>query len=329
MEMGSNVILKNQKLGVSDILRKALIIAAGNINFFVFIVVTSLPLFCFLVYYQPFQQKVQVEISEILKEPASVYFFEDFIFSWSYHEFPIKITPEWNKGFPGELIQLALLYLVPLHLLELGTALMIADLASKIYKEERQMSLKEMVQNQPFDKTRLKAAFITSVYVLVLSTCTELLGFIWSAASYYFVFRYFMHDVLLSFWCLVACVALLTIYLAWNAIWNMSIVISILEGIHGTKAFGLATYLSFGNEWPGFLLMLIFFAWGVSLRLPCLYFGCKERGNAMYVAEISFLCFGNVFKWVVFMIYFYDCKNQVLEKRLMIKAKNRAGDQSC
>lgn len=192
MEMGSNVILKNQKLGVSDILRKALIIAAGNINFFVFIVVTSLPLFCFLVYYQPFQQKFQVEISEILKEPASVYFFEDFIFSWSYHEFPIKITPEWNKGFPGELIQLALLYLVPLHLLELGTALMIADLASKIYKEERQMSLKEMVQNQPFDKTRLKAAFITSVYVLVLSTWTELFGFIWSAASYYFVFRGYM-----------------------------------------------------------------------------------------------------------------------------------------
>nr|XP_011467190.1 PREDICTED: uncharacterized protein LOC105352276 [Fragaria vesca subsp. vesca] len=205
----------------------------------------------------------------------------------------------------------------------------ISSLASKMYNEDRQMTLKEMVHNQPFDKNRLIASLITSVYVLVLSTCSVILGFIWSAASYYFVFRYLLHDVLLSLWCLVACLALLTIYLAWNAIWNMIILISILEGLHGTKAFGLAIYVSFGNEWAGFLLMLIFFASEVSLRLPCLYFGCKERWNPIYVAEISLLCFGNVLKWVVFNIYLHDCKNWIVEKRLLIKAKNSAGEQSC
>lgn len=228
MEMESNIILKNQKLDAFDILRKALAVSA-NINFFLFTTLASLPLFCFLIYYQPFQQEFQLEISEILKEPAAVSYFDDFIFEWTL-PFPIVITPRWKKGFPGELIQLALLYLVPLHFLEFTTALAIASLASKMYNEDRQMTLKEMVHNQPFDKTRLIASLITSVYVLVLSTCSVILGFIWSAASYYFVFRYFLHDVLLSLWCLVASAALLAMYLAWNAIWNMSILISVLEG---------------------------------------------------------------------------------------------------
>ncbi|XP_024189474.2 uncharacterized protein LOC112193524 [Rosa chinensis] len=290
--MESNIMLKNQNLDAFDILRKAFVISSRNINFFLFTIFASLPLFCFLVYYQPFLQIFQDQVSEILKQPAFVYYFEDYMFNWSL---PFDATPEWNKGFPGELIQQALLYLVPFHLLELITMLAIANLASKIYKEERPMSLKEMVRTQPFDKSGLKAFFITSVYVLVLSTCSELLGFVWSAASYSFAF---------------------------------SIVISILEGIHGTRAFGLVTYLSTGNEWGGFLLMLIFFAWEVTLRLPCLYFGCKGRGNEMFVAQSSLLCLGNVFKLVVFVIYFHDCKNRVLEKRLMIKAK-RAGYQSC
>ncbi|XP_062002301.1 uncharacterized protein LOC133720143 [Rosa rugosa] len=323
--MESNIMLENQNLDAFDILGKAFVISARNINFFLFTIFASLPLFCFLVYYQPFLQIFQDQVSEILKQPAFVYYFEDYMFNWSL---PLDATPEWNKGFPGELIQQALLYLVPFHLLELITMLAIANLASKIYKEERPMSLKEMVHTQPFDKSGLKAFFITSVYVLVLSTCSELLGFVWSAASYSFAFRYFNHDILLALWCCIASVALLTMYLAWNVIWNMSIVISILEGIHGTRAFGLVTYLSTGNEWGGFLLMLIFFDWEVTLRLPCLYFGCKERGNGMFVAQSSLLCLGNVFKLVVFVIYFHDCKNRVLEKRLMIKAK-RAGYQSC
>ena len=121
MEMESNIILKNQKLDAFDILRKALAVSA-NINFFLFTTLASLPLFCFLIYYQPFLQEFQLEISEILKEPAAVSYFDDFIFEWTL-PFPIVITPRWNKGFPGELIQLALLYLVPLHFLEFTTAL--------------------------------------------------------------------------------------------------------------------------------------------------------------------------------------------------------------
>lgn len=328
--MKSSLMLTNQKLGGFDILRKAFGISARNINFFVFTIFASLPLFCFLVYYQPFLQKIQDQVSQILKHPAFVYYFEDYMFDWSNFTWslPFDVTREWNTEFPCELIQHSLLYLVSLHLLELITMLAIANLTSKIYKEETPMTLKEMVCNQPFDKARLKAFLITSVYVLILSTCSDLLGFVWSATSYSFVFRYINHDKLLALWCCIASAALLTMYLAWNVIWNMSIVISILEGIYGTKAFGIVTYLSTGNECRGFLLMLIFVAGEVTFRLPCLYFGCKERGSGILVAQSSLLCLGNAFKLVVFVIYFHDCKNRVIEKRLMIKA-NRAGDQSC
>lgn len=50
----------------------------------------------------------------------------------------------------------------------------------------------------------------------------------------------------------------------------MSIVISILEGIYGAEALALSAYFIRGNHRHGLILMLVFFLWGVSLRLPCL-----------------------------------------------------------
>ncbi|BBG94095.1 Probable carotenoid cleavage dioxygenase 4, chloroplastic, partial [Prunus dulcis] len=65
------------------------------------------------------------------------------------------------------------------------------------------------------------------------------------------------------------------------------------RGHMAIKAFALAIYFSSGSEWRGILLMLMFFAW-----------------------EISLFCFGNVVKWVTCTIYFRDCKNRALEKSL-------------
>lgn len=126
--------------------------------------------------------------------------------------------------------------------------------------------------------------------------------------------------------CWPSFVALLAMYLAWSSVWNVSVVISILEGTRGIKAFGQAIYLTSGCEWKGFILMLIFCAWEVGIRLPCLYIGSYERGNYI-VAQVSLFCFGNVLKWVACMIYFYDCKNRALEKKLIMKGKKRV--ESC
>ncbi|XP_034202007.1 uncharacterized protein LOC117616717 [Prunus dulcis] len=312
MEMESNLMMKNQKLEAFDILRKALVISARNTNFFIFTILTSLPLFCFLVYYESVLQKFLVQISEILKQPL-----DDLDYVWII---PFDTTRKMNKEYTDGFIHLGLLYLVPLHLLELSTVLVVVDLASKMYTEERPlMTLKEML-HIPLDKTRLKGTFITYLYFLVFSTCA-LLGLIWLATTYFVLFKGAMYDLFFAVWCGPSFAALLTIYLAWSAVWNGSLVISVLEGTYGIKAFALAIYFSSGSEWRGILLMLMFFAWEVSLRLPCIYIGCYGRGINYIgvVAQISLFCFGNVVKWVTCTIYFRDCKNRALEKRLMMK----------
>lgn len=319
MEIESNLIIKNEKLEAFDILRKAFTISATNINFLIFTILSSLPLFFFLVYYEPFLQRFLLEISEI-QEPSNGHYF-------NYRSIPTVITTKLINEIPGGLIQLALVYLIPLHLLELSTVLVIVDLASKKYtrreelEEEPPLTLNEMI-HKPFDVTRLLGTLVTFVYVIIMSTCT-LLGLVWLAATYYVVIILF-HNVLVVVQCLVSFVLLLTLYLGWSAAWNMSVVISILERRHGTKAMASAICYSIGNEWRGFRLMLVFFAWEVGLRLPCIYFGCKNSWSVAILTQIGLFCLGNVVKWVVFTIYFYDCKNRELERKLMMKAKKRA-----
>ncbi|PQM40963.1 hypothetical protein Pyn_14294 [Prunus yedoensis var. nudiflora] len=89
MEMESNLMMKNQKLEAFDILRKALVISARNTNFFIFTILTSLPLFCFLVYYESVLQKFLVQISEILKQPL-----DDLDYVWII---PFDTTRKMNK----------------------------------------------------------------------------------------------------------------------------------------------------------------------------------------------------------------------------------------
>ncbi|KAL4639139.1 hypothetical protein ACB092_03G196400 [Castanea dentata] len=268
--------IRNQKLGVFDILKEALIITFKNFNFIIFILLTSLPLFGFMVYYESFLQETLM-----------------------------------TKHVFYELLQLGFLYLVPLHLFELCTVIVTVDLSSKIHAQERPMTLKEMI-HKPICGARLRGTFITSIYVLYISTCT-LLGLIW-LVTYYFILENSIIEVFFAGFYGAAFLLLLVKYLEWSAMWNMSIVISVWEGIYGGEALALSDYLCKGSKGRGVLLMFVFFVWGLGLRLTCLYFGCYEGGIGI-VAQISLFCLGNVLKWVVCMVYFCDCKKQTLEKK--------------
>ena len=86
-------------------------------------------------------------------------------------------------------------------------------------------------------------------------------------------------------------------------------------GVIWVEAFALSAYFSKRIGRRGLLLMLVFLVWGLSLRLPCLYFGCYEGGRGI-VAQICMFCLGNVLKWVVCTVYFCDCKKRILEKKV-------------
>jgi hypothetical protein len=275
--------IRNQELGVFDILKEALVIIFKNFNLIIFIFLVSIPLFCFLVYYE----RTLVETLNILRQTDHGFY--DHNWPASLHDL---VVIRKTKHVYYKLVQLGFLYLVPLHLLELCTVVVTIHLSSKIYaKEETAMTL------------------ITSFYVLFLSTFT-LLGLIsfvthWvniSNSVIDFFFQVFYGAIFLP---------LAKMYLEWSAMWNMSIVISVLEGIYGGEAFALSAYYSKGSEWCGLILMLIFSVWGLGLRLPCVFFGCYEGGIGIVVRSSRF-CWGNVLKWVVFVVYFYDCKKRTL-----------------
>uniref|UniRef100_A0A2N9GPV5 Uncharacterized protein n=1 Tax=Fagus sylvatica TaxID=28930 RepID=A0A2N9GPV5_FAGSY len=309
----NNHDMRNQKLEVFDILRTALIISFKKFNFIIFIFLTSLPLFCYMVYYEIFLQTTLVETSNIVNQ------------EWITESIAEE---EMTKDFLQKLVQLGFLYLVPLNFIEFCTVIVTVDLASKIYAEERSMTLKEMKEmiHKLYCGARVRGTFITSFYVLFSSTCT-LLGLLWlvttcfllrsvlSVPYYPVIFKdYSVIDVFFVVFYGAAFVALLTKYLEWSAMWNMSIVISVLERIYGGEAFVLSAYYSKGSEVRGLLLMLVFFVWGLSLRLSCLYLGCYEGGRGI-VVQTGLFCLGNVLKWVVCMVYFYDCKRRTLEKK--------------
>ncbi|KAL5552918.1 hypothetical protein UlMin_040319 [Ulmus minor] len=303
--MENKSVVLDQKLEVIDILKQALKIFTKNINFIIFTVVASLPLFFFSVYYEILLLNFLLETTEILKEPPGY-----FNFSWPI---PFGIAKKLNKNFLHQLLQLGTLYLVPLNLLELSSVLVIVDLASEIYKENRSITLKDMI-HKPIEKARLKGAFISSILFVFLSTCT-LLGLIWLVTTYFFVLRNPLYNVFFVLVCGTAFVVLLTAYLTWSSLWNMSLVISILEGIYGAEAFALSAYFSRGNDQRGLVLMLVFFVWEVVLRLPCFCFGCT-RTETVILVQIGLSCLGNALKWVASMVYFFDCKNRVLEKKV-------------
>lgn len=101
---------------------------------------------------------------------------------------------------------------------------------------------------------------------------------------------------------------------------------SVLEEKQGVIALGVSAYVSRGCRRRGLFLMLIFFVWRLALRLSCLYVGWSEGGSGIVVTtvQVSLVCFGNVLKWVAFMVYFYDCKKRFLEKKVDVEQGSAA-----
>ncbi|PON98922.1 Transmembrane protein [Trema orientale] len=327
--------MERNKLKVFDILKEALTIYSKNISFAIITFLTSLPLFCFLVYHEAFLQNFLLQTSQNFQpkeRPSSDFSFyitTPSIFDDLKWSLPLDIVRNLNKDLFHELLQLGFLYLVPLQLLLLCTVLVTVDLASKIYSGEKALSFKDMLHIR-VDGARLRGTFITFLYVVFLSTCT-LLGFIWLLITYSAVLRYFPSqtefmevfvrnepfgfDVSLHLLFGSNLLLLVIIYLAWSAIWNLGLVISVLEGIYGVKALGSAAFLGLRNAQNGLLLMLVFSVWGLGLRLPCLSFGCYKTRLGIYI-QIGLFCLGNALKWVSFVVYFQDCVRQVSGKKV-------------
>jgi len=226
--------------------------------------------------------------------------------------------PSFENDYLPLLIQLGFIYTVPLHVLEFCSAVITIGLASKLSSEENHndtslMSIKHMFQNF-IDISIMKRTFTTSLYMLALSFGL-LIAFPFTVSTCYGLYSAFGCYI---FFATISCVAigkLLMVYLEWRAIWNMSIVISVLDGIYDIGALRVSYFFSNGNQKRGLVLMLVFFVYGGFLRLICIYLGCYKGGSGIFllIGIVGILTVVNTLKWVSCVIYFNGCKERKME----------------
>jgi hypothetical protein len=303
---------KKKNMNVLDILKETLAIYFKNINFIIFTFLTSLPYFFLMLYFETLFQKVLVQIPQIIS--SSPMLEKNQIHLYKSKSLSYINEPSFGSDYLPLLIQLGFIYIVPFHVFEFCSAVVTIDLASKLSSEENNnnMSLKQMFQNS-IDISIMKSTFITSLYMLGLSTYA-LIAFASTVNICYSMYCAFGCYIFFATICCVAIGKLLMVYLEWSAIWNMSIVISLLEGIYGIGALRVSYFFSSGgnHQKRGQILMLVFFIYGASLRFICIYFGCYKGGNGIFLL-IGIFNVVNTLKWVSSVIYFNDCKERKME----------------
>jgi len=73
--------------------------------------------------------------------------------------------------------------------------------------------------------------------------------------------------------------------------------------------------------------MLVFFVFGDILRLMCIYFECYRGGSGIFI-QIGILTVANTLKWVSCVIYFNDCKEREMEKKIDVEEMGKAQVES-
>lgn len=310
----------NPKMEILDILKEAITLYLKNINFIIFTFLTSLPYFFLMLYFEILFQQILVDTPEIIStlpfyeryyDRFVIYLSADGIIDNTYNT-PVK---SFTTDYLPLLIQLGFIYTIPLHVLELFSSVLTMNLASKIRSQGSKFSLKQMFQNS-IDISILKGTFTTSLYIFALSNIL-LIAFPWVVSNCYSLYSSFGGGYI--FFAVICCIAigkLLMVYLEWSAIWNMSIVVSVMDGIYGIGALRVSCFFSSGNQKRGLILMLVFFVIGLCLRLLSVYFGCYKGGYGIFL-QIGVLIVVNTVKWVACVIYFCDCKERKMEKKVV------------
>ncbi|KAF9681301.1 hypothetical protein SADUNF_Sadunf06G0211700 [Salix dunnii] len=299
----SRAMIEEKQLGFFDLLKESLKIAIRNPSFIIPAFFSSLPLFSFLIMYETVFQQTMIKILKyILQERTSpldviVYYYE---------------TLEASERFVEEISSkflLCFIYLGILHLLDLFNMITVVDIGSMIYKgDQKSMNLKNML-SRCIKETRHKGPLITSIYALLLDSLVS--------AGLVSLVMYMCLGSISSFFSMVfslVFLGLLSKYIEWSAVWNMGILISILEEKQGDVALIISSYLTRGSRHHGFLLMLVFFAWRLALRTAFIYVGWDNggRGVAVTIVHTSLVCSAKMWLWLVFIVYFYECKKKSL-----------------
>lgn len=192
------------------------------------------------------------------------------------------------------------------------------------------MGLRDLLKNS-VTKIRWRVAVFTFIAMSIL--CNIFLPY---------VLYWINAQSLLSSWCgnslilkalyfivlAVACAKLVE-FTAW---WNLSVVVSILEleEQRGFQAFSTSSQLMNGNKLRGCVLMLLLYPVRISFNRPtrmCPKYCSELTGRSFRNEDIAYeyfiaslLCLRTVMTWMVYTIYYFDCKNREQRRRLTFQS---------
>lgn len=292
-----------------DVLKFAMKIITSNIKFTFFMLLSLLPFYVFMVFYEIKIPNIIINISMFLIPPSYSNFFD---YNGDVYS---KDINDSMRNYLLILLKLFPLYLVLLPLLNFFSFFIIINIAQKIYVGELE-SIKTLLGKtivDPFNKKNsLKNPLITTLLVQLLLLFT-LVAIFWAVLIHFFIisieipiFQFSIVFFSMFF------VIMLYKYLMWSALWNMDIVISILQG--GIRIYAMEKsdyYYGKHCEHTCFKLMLVFFVYSCILRLPCLFDGVYDDARVSVGVSVIvsfFVCLGSLVKWVAFVVYYNDCK---------------------
>ncbi|KAF3489445.1 hypothetical protein Bca52824_072524 [Brassica carinata] len=254
----------DKKLSVFELLKRAVKLLLSNINLALIVFLCSLPLFCFLIFfelslqttlsftYQFLSKQVNVEKdlpeNDLFLQTTTNYL----TYQSLYQQRNIWEDLSENDLIPW-LIKTSLLYFFPYTNLDLLTTTTIVAASSTVYmSKEEPLGLIDLVHRSiKICQKRLGGCLVTSLYVLLLSTSVFLFFLPFFLLSFFGVFSHwaeklnfvgiihqpqtFLDLVPFLIYAMVVLVqATLFMYLTakfikWSAGWNMSLVFSVLE----------------------------------------------------------------------------------------------------
>ncbi|KAI9078064.1 hypothetical protein K1719_039989 [Acacia pycnantha] len=291
-------VLEGKKLELWGILKEALKIPFINPNFIIFSFITSLPVFCSSFLYESLYLQTIAEAVKALQKDQDL----DCVvcFSWDH----LKAVDMLLGKFSHNFVLLVILHLGILHFSDLFNTITIVNSASDIYAGDNVLTLKQMFISHVMD-TRIKGPLVTSIFVVLLTSLLST-GLISIALHAYITYYYPLFTMLF----VTMFLALLVQRVKWSAIWNMGTLISILEDKEGNEALLVSAYISRGNRLSGSLLMVVYVAWRLCLRLGYYFMGWNSRTSRVWITivYVSLVCVTNGLKWVAFVVYFKECR---------------------
>ncbi|CAN8291748.1 unnamed protein product [Cochlearia groenlandica] len=346
-----------ENLGFVNILRRATKLLCGNINLALFLFLCSLPLFSFLIFFELYLQTTvsfaAQYLSHQLKHGNNYNDPQDNVFS-NKNLIALLIQTFLLYLFPYSLVDL----LATTTIVSASSVAYTTEEGPLRFGQMVKRSIK--ICKRRVSGCLITSLYVlllsTSVFSGFLFAATNYMYMLYvtgigdsyyssmimaedgniylETRSFFYNPERLLLDAVMALFHGAIFVVLLAKFSKWSAGWNMGLVVSVLEegeesqGIYGTEALSLSAHYGRGHEKPGFFVMLVFLVFALAMRMPCLCFKCSENSHAyglLYTSlYVGLVCVGNVVKWVACVVWYYDCRTRVLEKKGEVEIGSKA-----